>query len=98
MYTLELQESSLVQNLCVHNTGSIALYVCSYLCDYIHLSSSMLSWAHTLAHWAICLGHLFIISLVVYIDPNGVVAMTSDNGLVGTGFTSWYRPQPRAGF
>ena len=30
--------------------------------------------------------------------PDGAVAMLSDNGLVGTGFASRYRFQPRAGF
>ena len=30
--------------------------------------------------------------------PDGAVAMSSANGLVGTGFTSRYRLQPRAGF
>ena len=30
--------------------------------------------------------------------PDGAVAMSTANGLVGTGFTSWYRLQPRAGF
>ena len=36
---------------------------------------------------------------VVHIkDPDSAVAMSSANGLVGTGFSSWYRFQPRAGF
>ena len=30
--------------------------------------------------------------------PDGTVAKSSANGLVGTGFASWYRFQPRAGF
>ena len=30
--------------------------------------------------------------------PNGTVAMLSANGLVGTGFASQYRLQPRVGF
>ena len=30
--------------------------------------------------------------------PDGAVAMSSANGLVGTGFVSRYRLQPRAGF
>ena len=30
--------------------------------------------------------------------PNGAVAMSSVNGMVGTGFASRYRLQPRAGF
>ena len=30
--------------------------------------------------------------------PDGAVAMSSANGLVGTGFASWYQLQPRAGF
>ena len=29
---------------------------------------------------------------------NGTVAMSSVDGLVGTGFASWYRLQPRADF
>ena len=31
-------------------------------------------------------------------DPDDAVVMSSANGLVGTGFASWYRLQPRAGF
>ena len=30
--------------------------------------------------------------------PDGAVAVSSANGLVGTGFASRYRLQPRAGF
>ena len=30
--------------------------------------------------------------------PDGAVAKSSANWLVGTGFASWYRFQPRAGF
>ena len=30
--------------------------------------------------------------------PDGAVVMSSANGLVGTGFVSQYRLQPRAGF
>ena len=30
--------------------------------------------------------------------PDGAVVMSLANGLVGTGFASWYRLQPRAGF
>ena len=30
--------------------------------------------------------------------PDGAVVMSSANGLVGTGFASRYRLQPRAGF
>ena len=30
--------------------------------------------------------------------PDGAVAMSSANGLVGTGFASAYRLEPRAGF
>ena len=30
--------------------------------------------------------------------PDGTVAKSSANGLVGTGFASWYLLQPRAGF
>ena len=29
---------------------------------------------------------------------NGAVIMSSTNGLIGTGFASWYRLQPRTGF
>ena len=32
-----------------------------------------------------------------YIDPDGAVANSSANGLVGTGFASWYRLQHRTG-
>ena len=39
---------------------------------------------------------ILIISQVT--GPNGAVVMSSANGLVGTGFASWYRLQPRAGF
>ena len=31
-------------------------------------------------------------------DPDGAVATSSANGLVGTGFASWYRLQLRADF
>ena len=31
-------------------------------------------------------------------SPDGAVAISSANGMVGTGFTSRYRLQPRAGF
>ena len=36
----------------------------------------------------------------IYIStgPSGAVAISLANGLVGTGFTSWYQLQPRAGF
>ena len=36
-------------------------------------------------------------SNIIY-RPDGAVAMSSANGLVGTGFVSRYRLQPRAGF
>ena len=32
------------------------------------------------------------------ISPNDTWVKSSANGLVGTGFASWYRLQPRAGF
>ena len=35
---------------------------------------------------------------MVVTGPNGTVAMSSANGLVGTEFTSWYWLQPRLGF
>ena len=35
---------------------------------------------------------------LLYISPNGTVVKSSANGLVGTGFTSRYQLQPRAGF
>ena len=34
----------------------------------------------------------------MHIDPDGAMVMSSVNGLVGTGFVSRYRLQPRAGF
>ena len=41
--------------------------------------------------------HFMLISLQ-HTGPCGVKAMPSANGLVGTGFASRYRLQPRAGF
>ena len=36
--------------------------------------------------------------LMLHTGSNGTVVMSSVNGLVGTGFASRYRLQPRAGF
>ena len=40
--------------------------------------------------------HLLLIGKIT--GPGGAVAMSSANWLVGTGFASRYRLQPRAGF
>ena len=37
-------------------------------------------------------------NVLIATGPDGAVAMSLANGLVGTGFASRYRPQPRAGF
>ena len=42
--------------------------------------------------------NIYLIILHSHIGPDGTVAMSLANGLVGTGFTSQYRLQPRAGF
>ena len=43
-----------------------------------------------------CIKHVLYDSLIT--GPAGVVVMSSANGMVGTGFSSRYRLQPREGF
>ena len=52
------------------------------------------SYSKTLIH----LGRYKEENLLARTGPNGAVAMSLANGLVGTGFTSQYRLQPRTGF
>ena len=41
---------------------------------------------------------LVLMLVIAQTGPDGTVAMSSANGVVGTGFASQYQLQPRAGF
>ena len=40
----------------------------------------------------------YIVKQPVWLSKPGLMGKSSANGLVGTGFASWYQLQPRAGF